>query len=114
MRAAACLALHTAASESFSESVSGTSAPVLGTAKRSETVCIGSNAETSAVPPSFTLRVERCDVKDVSARKPDIPLCPLEEAKSAGVLPSGYSADGSVSGPGDAPRETRTATTSSL
>lgn len=113
MRAAACVALQIAASESLSESVSETSSSVVGTAKRSEIVCIALNPETS-VAPSFTLRVSRCDVKEVSARKPDMPLCPLEEAKSAGVLPSGYSADGSVNAPGDAPRETRAATVSSL
>nr|GMC83269.1 hypothetical protein Iba_chr04cCG0500 [Ipomoea batatas] len=52
--------------------------------------------------------------KEDSARKPEIPLFPLADAKSAGVLPNGNSAEGSVNAPGDAPRETRVATVSSL
>ena len=60
------------------------------------------------------MREERKLVKEDSARKPEIPLCPLPEAKSAGVLPKGNSGDGSVSAPGAAPRETRMATVCSL
>lgn len=58
MRAAACVALQIAASESLSESVSGTSASVVGTAKRSETVCIALSPENSVVT-SFTFSVSR-------------------------------------------------------
>jgi len=41
-------------------------------------------------------------------------LCPLAEAKSAGVLPVGYLGVGSVNAPGAAPRWIREATVRSL
>ena len=43
-----------------------------------------------------------------------MPLCPFEDAKSAGVLPCGYLGLGSVNAPGAAPREMRAATVRSL
>lgn len=55
-----------------------------------------------------------CALKADSARYPAIPLCPLSEAKSAGVFPEGYFGLGSVTSPGAAPREIRAATIFSL
>lgn len=43
-----------------------------------------------------------------------MPLCPLEEARSAGVLPEGNLGVGCVNAPGAPPRETRATTVCSL
>ena len=60
------------------------------------------------------MRDTRRLVNNGSPRKPEIPLCPLPEARSEGVLPEGNAGDGSVNAPESAPMETRTATVRTL
>jgi hypothetical protein len=87
-----------------------------GVALQPETVCDACVPEHSAALPSCfsKFREERWALKADSARKPEIPLCPLAEAKSAGVLLVGYLGVGSVNAPGAAPRWMRDATVRSL
>lgn len=106
-----------AVNESFSESTSDSSLSLAGVAVFSETVCTALTIEASKAPSSaesFILRDNRRLVNEDSARKPEIPLCPLLEARSEGVLDNGNSGDGSVNKPGAAPRDRRTATVFSL
>jgi hypothetical protein len=60
------------------------------------------------------VRASRWLVNEDSARKPESPLCPLLDARSAAVLPEGNSGDGSVNAPQSAPTDTRAATVRSL
>jgi hypothetical protein len=92
------------------------SASLTGVSLQSETVSDAGIPELSAASPSCfsKFREDRWALKADSARKPEIPLCPLAEAKSAGVLPVGYLGVGSVNAPGAAPRWIREATVRSL